>query len=657
MPSFADLLAASERRPVVLCEMTPSLVLGGFTAVGGAAPNTYQISLPRAILQSSFQGGIYRRCVGVRENNTDLTERASLAQVDANASSWYWDESAELLYVRTSSGADPDTFTAYQAFVTFYFSDTGITLNRTDGNPSTGVYHQPWLIGGAPKLTSEVEDLLFGVKLSQTGDVAFSNAHGFWNTLIARNSDYVWKNKKARFYLGGEYNGQSLLRSEYQPLVTMLIEDVSADELECRFTLKPLAKRLERQVPVTPFFTSTYPNLGDGVEGTKKWIGYGRATIRPDLTDTTVSQGKWTIADAAYQTLFAVHAAYAVHKTTGARTTLTVTVDYTVDLAACTLTVVNATYNFANYYIEVDVTGKPDGAGSYYKTFGTIVKDLLQTFAGEIAADLDTASFTQADIDAPQELSVWLKNPRSLASILATDELGQPSLERSVMGTVQQTLEGKWTVSIFDPGYDSATVTRLRREDFAKFLPEPKLESVFSTTNVYYDKDHSTGNWPVAQATDARVQYLSETQDFVDIYTFLRSSSDALTLAQRFQFIAGGVSLEVEFEERGAKLAAHRAGQKVLVTYGPAPDATGVFTEKAFELVRLDKNFSPVVTIAGRLGDLRGIAGMLGHWVDSAAPDWSAANASERANSGFWSDASGFVDPADGSTRDIRVWW
>lgn len=656
--TFAGLIRASTRRTVVLVEMTPSIVLGGFSASGGLA-NTYEIALPAFVFtgQPGFLGGVYRPCVGVRQDGTDLTERASAALVDANAGSWFWDRAADTLYLHTTTGADPDTFTVIQAFVRFYLSDSGIVLNQTDGDSSTGVYYHPRLIGGLPNLTEQVEDLMFGIKRTDTGELVFGNADGFWNTLIARNGPYAWKNKRVAIYLGGSYAAGDLPFSEYELLTTMLVEDVSADEAQCRFTLKPLLKRLDVEVPPTPYFESEYPNMGDGVRGTKKWIGYGRATIRPDLTDTTVSQGRWTIADAAYQTLFAVNNVWAVEKSTGARTLLTLTTHYTVDLVACTVTIVSATYPYTTHDIEVDVTGKPDGAGSYLQTFGEIVRDLLQTFLDVPDADLDLAAFAQADLDASQELSVWLKSPRQLTSVLATAEAEQPSLERSVMGTVQQTAAGQWTCWIWDPTYDPTAATTLRREDFADFKPNPKLETVFATTRVYYDRNHATGEWAAEEVTDTRVRHLYETTDQAELYTFLRDASAAATLAQRYQFMAGGVSLEIEFKERGTRLAQARAGDKILVDYAPAPDASGAFTAKPFEILRLDRGFSPTPAIAGRIGDLRGVGGLIGHWAPAGAADWAAAGADERAVNAYWADASGYIDPADGATKNIRIWW
>lgn len=656
--TLTGLLAASAAEIVILAEASPLYVLSGWTSSAPTYANTYQIAMPRAVQASRFPGGIYRRVSGLRENGTDLTAQTSAANVDANAGTWFWDETAEILYVRTSSGASPDTFTVYAAYVTFYFATSGVVVNRVDGDASTGIYYQPWLSGQLPTKREEVEDLLFGVKLETMGSVAFTNTHGFFNTITATNSLYAWKNTRIRFLVWGRYNGQELLRSDAGAVATMEVDNIVSDERAATFTLKPLARTLELEIPPTPIFESDYPNLGDGVRGTRKWIGYGRATIAPDLVDKS-GNGVYLVADAAYQTLYAVNAVYAVAANgDGARTTLGLGVDYSVDLTACTVTIINAAYAWQSYGIEVDATGKPDGLGSYLKTGPAIIQDMLTTFVGVQAADLDASAFATAATDAPQECALWIKSQRTISSVLANAARDLPALERSCLATVRQTLAGLWTIGIWKPSIDYASAITMQRSDFAKFGAVPKLQTVFARVRVHYGYNHAIQAWQVAEAYDARTEYLTRSKDALDVYTFLVSSSDALTLAQRIQLVSASISTEIEFEERGAKLAQALGGDRVLITFDPAPHAEdGQYNSEPFEIVLLETSFAPKVTVAGRFGDLRGIGRTIGRWAASTVPTYASASADEKANNGFWSDASGYVTPGDASTKNVSRWW
>lgn len=653
-PSLAGFLGATAREEILLCEIDPLYTLIGFTAVGGATPNTYSIALPRLVQTSYVKGGMYAKCLRVTADGVPLTERTSIALVEANPGSWYWDEANGMLYVRTAT-LTPASFTML-ATRRMYFASTPVVLDQTAGAPTSGVYYLPWLTGDVPQVRRHVEDLLSGITEYPTGSVSFVNGHSAWFTLVAGDGLWSWKYSAARFYLGGRYNGMALTRADYAPIATMLVEDVGPTETACAFSLQPLRKLTDLELPITPLFETTYPNLGNGVRGTKKWIGYGRATIKPDLTDTTTSQGVYTVADAAYQTLFAINAVYAIRKDTGVWTQLTETTHYTKDLTACTVTIVSATYPAANYDIAVDVTGKPDGAGSYLKTYGAILKDIFMTFIGVALTDIDTAALTAADVEANVEIAVWVKAPRSIASMLSSAEPEQPSLGRSVMGTVQQTAAGQWTASVWDPSVTGITTT-LRKEDLARFSAKPKLKTIYTAVRVYYNYDYARDQWSVVEKTDATVQYRTGSRDRLDIYTYLTNRSNAQSLAERYLLLAGAITVEAEFEERGALLAQMNAGGKVNVTFSPAPSAAGAYTSQPFEILDLTVKYAPKVTVSGILGDLRGLGGRIGRWTDPSGPSWSAATAAERLASGFWTDPSGFADPADPLSLNRSLWW
>ncbi|MDP1570335.1 MAG: hypothetical protein Q8L86_10050 [Vicinamibacterales bacterium] len=654
-PTLAGLLQAPVRDEVVLLELTPRLVLQGFGATDDTTA-VYETPLARLEMSGGMPAGVYRRVVGVRENATPLDAETSVEAVEAAPGSWYWDEAAETLYVHTSGGGNPDTYTAYQALVRFYVATRPVVLNRETSDPDTGIYHHPWVIGGLPELIERDNDNLFGAKVMSGVDLQLLNTHGFWFEVVAHNGSYRWKNAQVSAWLGGSYAGGVLPRSAYLPIFSMLVDDVTANEELLTLALKPLAARLNELVPRTPYFEGEYPHAGDGVRGTTKWVGYGRTTMRPDLTDTT-SHGIYTIADAAFQTLFAVHQAWAVNRQTGARTTLSAGTDYTVDLTACTLTVVNATYAHATHLIEVDVTGKPDGSGSYLQTFADIVQDLLTTFAGVRAADIDTASIAAANTAAPEEMSVWLKNRRSLASILSTAEDGFPALESAIGGSVMQTPDGTWRVDIWDPGFDPTSVPTFRQSEFAQFSPEPVLQSIFSAVHVYYGYNHATGEWRVTQASSARTEYLNDVADVLQVFTFLRGDLDADRLAAQVLFVAGGIQMSVDVEETGARLAVHSVRDKLLVNYAPAPVIGGALSSALFEVVELRRSFEPTLRVTARLGNVRGIGGTIGRWVDDLAPDWDDATDEERAVSGFWTDDSDLPDPGDPLSAGGSRWW
>jgi len=656
-------------RRVVLCEITPSIRLRSWTVVptdgafdsgvfddgafdaGSGSGAAYYVVLERML--TAGDAALYRRAVGVRQNSTDLAEVASVAAVEATAGSWFWDEAAGLLYARVTSGS-PDDY-VLQAFVTYYFASEGVVINRLTGDADSGIYYQPWMMG-MPGLTRQASGLLFGITVVSSGDLSLTNGHGAWHALIP---GHAWKNKRVRILTLEYADGAAVPdRADATAIMTMLVEDVAANEAEATIRLGSIHRILDKYLPPGRFTRADYPNLGEGVEGTPKRLGWGRATIRPDLTDTSGS-GEYTVADADYQTLFSVESVVAIARADGTRTTLTETLHYSVDLTACTVLLTGTDgYNAASYDLECDVIGKPSASdpSAYLKRFGEITRDILQAHLGVQDADLDVDTFDQVDQDEEAELSVWLKTPRTVASIFASSEPNGPSLERSVLGSVRQTADGRWAVLIWSYGAPDSGVA-LTRADFISFLPEPKIESVSSTARVYYNQNQSDGSWATAAAEDVATRYLAETFDEAEFYTFLRDASAAADLANRALLLVSAASVEVEFELRGAALADVLAGDFVTVTYAPAPVAGQGFSAAALEVQRLDLALSPVLQITGRLADTRAVGSRIGHVTDDTGVEWALADESARAAQGFVCDDAGLIDPADATTENLSIVW
>ena len=650
--TYAEFITWPDREEILLAQPRPLLTLTGWTATGGGFTNTYQVAVANVTSPPSGHQALYRRVVGARENATELTAQTSVANVDANAGSFYWDEAAGILYVRTTGAAvDPDTKTVMAARLELFLATTSVVLNATDGDANTGRFYAGIVApAGGPTVVQEMDDIRSGVKTAWDGDLVVTNADKAFFHMLHSDSGYTWKNQQVVFKLGGRYRGQSLDLSQYQTIATMLVEDVAADEATCTFALKPLARLTDVTVPVTPYFESEYPALGDGVRGTHKAILYGRAWVAPALT-STAGFGTWTIADAAYQNLYRVHGVDAIRRSDQLRVPLTEGQDYTVNLTTCTVTIVREEYTHATWAIAVDATGKTNlhaeaggavGTRGYLSTASEIARDLLCSFAGVKSAGLDASAFAEAHLDAPEELGVWIPSPRSLASILSTSESGQPSIERSVNAIIGQTRAGLWTMRVWDPTYDATTLPVLTKQDFAAFSPSPRLESLTTSTRIWFARDGRFENtWAKADQADTVQQHLTGvTGPPLEVWTFLRNVGDADVLAGRYQFLERYATVEVDFMERGALLSLTDVGQRVLVTYDPAATATGAYADHAFVLVRTERGYAPHMTSQGALRDVHRVTNRAGRWKDAADPNYASASAAQRLLSGFWGAAS-----------------
>lgn len=639
--SFAE---ATEKEVVVIAEADPALHAQGWT-VDGTYTNCYKYTVSRLAHTDVVPGGVYRRVVGVRVDTSDYTEVATTTLCNATPRSWYWDEATGEVYVYTSTGADPDTFTAVQVLVRFYFGTKGLVLNRVDGSTDTGVYYHPRLTNSLPNVSSVIEDMLFGNKDTSSGSVSFTNGDGLWNTLIA---NYLWRNKSIRFYVGGSYGSVDLLRSEYQPFTSMIVRDISATEVSAELTLAPVQRLTDVEIPPTPIFESEFPRLGEGVRGTRKWVGWGRSTIRPDLVDTN---GVWLFTDPAFMTASAVHNVYLVTKSGNERILLATTA-YTVDLGTGTLTISGV--DLEAYDVEMDLSGPVDDAGLLIDTPAAVAKDMLKRFAGLVEQDFDSGQFRACDEDWDAKVSVWLKEPRSVASLLATSETDQPSLERSAFLRVYQTLSGEWTASLYDPSYRTSGLVSLRKQDISEWRALPRVEEAICGARVHFNRDLFSGEWDVVEVESLEQRYLQDTRDKLDIHTFLVDSWRAELIGRRAAAILYSNPLVFEFAERGSLLAASQAGEKILVTFSPAPTKDGALSDTIVELVRLTK--SSLLAVSGELF-LSGFGDRIGLVAPAALStlDYSAATDTERKSYGWVSDANGDIVVGDATTRNKSI--
>lgn len=655
-----DLIEWPDRELIILAEAEPSIILSDFTATSGRT-DVYEMVFPKFRETTTIVSGLYAPCFAVRENSTNLDEETSIANVESNAGSWFWDDVNEILYIHTSGGGSPDTYTLYQAFVRIYIASKSIVLNQTTGDADTGIFYHPWLTDQSQAITTQTGDGLFSVKISPTATIDLTNEEGIWFRLLAPDGVWVWKNRQIHLWVGGSVRGYQIQRPNYDQFLTMIVDDYAPTDVNATIELKQRTHDLDTMIPRTPIFETEYPNLDPDARGKHKSLIYGRATVAPALVDTTVSQGKYLVADAAYQTLFAVHNVWAVAKSNGALTLLTLTTHYTVDLTACTITVVSATYPHTTYTIRADVSGKPDGVGGVMDTAAEIVEDILRTHIGASDEDIDTTSFDDAVVDTPEVLAVVLTSPRTISSILMTSEPKQPSIERSVFATLRETATGLWQFKLRGRG-DSGTVVSLGQRDFSKFTPVLSRELLFAKTAVFYDYESALDTWAVAEYTDQRSRYLltvaedTTEDDKAELYTYLTDSGDAEALAQRYQIMAGGSRLKIEFEERSAKLYRALVADRASVTYSPAPDVNGSFDAEELEITELRKSITPTLITSGVLRDIRGLPG---GWIwapDSVDDVWDDLSDEDKELYGGWADDDGYIVPADPTTLNIKSW-
>jgi hypothetical protein len=621
---------------IILCDlqMAEQTAGDGWTSEAPTYANSHSITWSNFI--GTGGDAVYRRIDKVRENETDYTERASAALVDANASSWYYDEANTKLYVRTSTGSDPDTFSSIAVYFSIF---AGTTVKAFAG----GQLYEPMLVGELPVINLQAEDILFGIKILEEGNIDFQNANAFWDTV---SQDYIWKNKLVTLYIGGG----TLDFDDYEKVAVMRIEDAAVGDDICRFRLKHMATILDKILPLNTFTEASYPKAGEGVVGTYKPMIYGAITDAPGvLIDTTSGANVWMLHDG--DGTFALTAISNVRMVdiNGVRNGLTVTTHYTVDLAAGTVTVTDTDYDHENYSLIADVTGDTDGAGGYLDTWAEQWQDIM-LLLGEDSANIDASSFSTADSDGFQKTALYMREPKKASEYLML-------LERSVRGSIYINREGQWAATVHLPyGMKDETADSLGDEDFVTWEPEDKIETVYHEVRVKYGFNPSTGSWKEKTASNSQVEYELERSDTATIETALINGSEASRQAGRYLLTLEQPSIQVAMQQRGLGGLLKHPFERYIITRSRAPDSAGSWTDEPVELIEVQKTLAPpgVYLRIRKLG-LGSRGTRIHYWATSGILDYDSEDATDQDTYAFWHDSNGQVGA--GNVENHSSWY
>lgn len=198
-------------------------------------------------------------------------------------------------------------------------------------------------------------------------------------------------------------------------------------------------------------------------------------------------------------------------------------------------------FNEDSSFISLDVTGKTeDGTkgGTLIQTGAKIVEDLL-TDAG-LAAFLDTASFTTASDLAQPKLGLTIPD--------AFDETSTPSfrdtitrINKSILGSLFQDEDFQLAYTVLNPRRNLTDII-LDESDGIRFSVKSDISKIVKTAKVNYrnkEADPNSGvksNLQVSDTTDTG-QFLTETQNEIEVDSLLIDATPATTLAQRYAFL------------------------------------------------------------------------------------------------------------------------
>lgn len=630
MTALTDALEHPNIRRVFLVEVTAGQRLTFWTLNAGTtwwASTTLEVS-------------------GVEENGVALTSRASIALVDANPGSYYFDAAAQRVYVHCTGGSSPYTKTL-QAQVAFWFANHPKIFN--------GHYYEPRL-DTVPNVSMRIERKFTGISQIGGGVLGMLNQDGYFDSLV----DLQWDAGLVVVAFGVDRPGISEMGyADYAIIGTWKV--TSIEKSDERFILR-LAERkasVNKKIPTTIFTRSSYPNLREQDVGKTVPLAYGVIKdIEPVCID--LAARKFKVAGHAITGFDAVRVknqTTGVWETKGFATTDTTLAEFTMSSG-----------DWADgKEIAVDFRGKPT-AGIVMDNASDIVMDILTVVLGEPTANINTSSFTSArdKLDAGAvfnsanratigKIAVYVDEAMEARSILELINL-------AVNSHLLSDSDGKYYYRLFEPvvGEGLTTLTDTEIENFSE---TDDSEKIYSKVLIRYNR-RNVQDWAESYEylVDER-KYLHNQNEaaLLEQDAVLSETGDAKRLGQRLGIYEGRPARVWKLTTRGRLMLTKLPGDHIRITYSRHS------FDEVVEILELNHDLLGDKTTL-TVTDLRGHGDESGFWVSDAAtlparfstlagygagsltwnknwhPDikkWA------RQNVGYWTDDNGFADPTD----------
>lgn len=471
-----------------------------------------------------------KRVSRVIEDDTQLSQAASLSACNSTAGSWYLDSAAQKLYAHCTDHADPDTH-LMQVYFYVYLSSRGMVFDD--------IFYFP-LIAEIPRIAmSASRDIFGGMELS-SGQIVCLNGRadrfgglGPWDEPLLSWQTY---RKTCTIYFGGE----ELPLSEYRTLKGVISTGRKSNE-ELVLQFADAGELLRSEISAGVFTTDTYPNLEDNAKGRPIPIGIGE---NYNCRATKINKLNWTfkICDPG---------PYGIKQIIACRED---GVDITSNLTDISLA--DATFRLSAYaggVITVDYKGCKDQNGNLIELPGDVALLLLQHYGKVDSSLIDTAAFAQLNTDCPYRLARHLERPTTLAALL--DELAL-----SVGAVLGQKRTGELVMERFsipassDPNIK--TYSELTMADVREYIETSNLYSSLRLgwrrnncvqTNAQaqlggWDYD---ARWTVRENTTARRLY--QNRNTLEFISWLVDEADAASVADRLITVYGVPWHVIEF--------------------------------------------------------------------------------------------------------------
>lgn len=618
--------------------------------------NLYKVSWLKYPQSTITNGGIYRRLDAIKSSDTNystFTLVSTKALCAVTGGTYFYDSVTELIYLNTTNGSgalpSPNTFDFVGAWFTIFLGTTEPEF--MDGSP----IYEPRLTGVLPQIRGQKPDELFGASIWAEGQLEIANSDAIFDSL---SKNWIWENKLVTIKIGGA--GFTL--ADYQVVDMMRIQTINVQDTRVILAIQKMSDILNRSLP---------PNTIAGATQFLGYVGFLIPKTSAVLSDSaqiifgtvedvplkflydTGSFATYIIWDYASSfaltfPLILISTLYAINRTTGERTVLVTSGDINGSISDGTYSLfANYAYRDSQGYdLRADIVQLPSNSLTYIgpgKAAQTVLK-----LCGESIFNIDTAAFDAADIAAPYAIGFYLNQLTPAAEVLRR-------IEQSALMQVYMGANGLWTCRVFNPV--ASTVSALVAEDFATWQADVQDQSVLSEVRVQYQLNPATEGFLEVSRTDSSTAVARETSNTHRILTYLRNKWDAQEVCDRYAFIKQKIHALIKTDQRSLNLINAQPGDLVSITRDRAPSRSGVYSNTPSLIRDIVITLGPKIGVTITLDDMGEVLQLVGVYSDDTGALWSSATAAQKDTLCFYSDDSGYIDPADAATRHRKVYW
>lgn len=625
--NYLDALQDGNVEPIVLVEIYPKEALTDWEVGTGDA---YTNSWVDDYNSDLYPGGLYREPVNVYEDGVALTERSNVVGVINNAGSWYYEPSLENIHVHTTDSSDPDTKEIIHVEFAIRVATKGVVVG--------GYFYEPLLDSSSEIVIEQsTEDFLIGsIKQTGSGTIKLLNGSGIFDITSA---SWEWNRSDVKVLLGAP----GLTYGDYQPLGMFEIDTFVPGFELVEVEVRDYQRLTHSLINPNKYTLTDYPNMEASKEGTAIPILFGSLVDVPvTLVDSTAQKGKFMIADPSLMTLAEISSV----KVDGVAVD---SGDLTLDEADCSF-IIKSSYSGTTpsaSSVTCDVSG-PDASGpatayrtsgDYYKYYGEITGWIYDNILnlGETAIVAEDALASDLREAVPQAVYVGSATP--VHDVIRGFEAG-------VFGRTIISGEHVSPRVLFPVSSSSVDDSQsLRDEDIVAFRPQPLSQNIFSEAQILYNQNYSNSSFKVTTSVDTytRSFKLKNRNIIRSISTNIKTGADAQSFAQRLLFLFRNSDREIEIEQSGLRLMHLNLLDDVKLTTTRAPDVTGAYTDKTFQIKSIKKTIAPtpkVTMLLARFESLQSI----GFWAADDALDYDEEPGNKEAI-GYWTDDNGSISP------------